>query len=149
MLHLPSGPRLGPRRSMVCSTTASSRDYLLFINHPSRVFETLDHVIPRQPWIARDNAIHRVAPGNHPEDISHHNTRAANHRLPRANRRTDLDTIHVPTLYHQRPVAPIRLLRNRHPTEPILHRLPRDPPNPLAQPRIPTQTAHPPTEPLH
>ena len=57
------------------------------------VFQRGADILFRQFRISLDDAFRRVAASDHAEDVLHHDARAADNRLARANLRIDDDTV--------------------------------------------------------
>ena len=68
------------------------RDDLDLIDDVSGVLNGGDDVLSAQFRIARHDLVDGIPTGHHPQDVPHHDARAADDRLPRANGWIDFDS---------------------------------------------------------
>lgn len=69
-------------------------DDLDLIDDFSGVLYGGDDVLPTQFRIAGHDLVDGIPAGNHTQNVPHHDARAADHRLPRANSWIDFDSVH-------------------------------------------------------
>jgi hypothetical protein len=67
-------------------------DDLDLIDDVSGILNGGDDILAAQLRIARHDLVDGIPTGHHTQDVPHHDARATDHRLPRANGRIDFDS---------------------------------------------------------